>query len=272
MVRRPKRLIRWIVAAVVVVVVVAIAAPFIYIHFIEGPPPAKLSLPSAAHSDTTSAPGVTGSAGSLDGTWNVGQGSIAGYRVQEVLIGQQSTAVGRSRQIWGSLVIAGQTVTKGSFSVDMASVESDQSERNAQFDGRIMDVSAYPTATLTLTTPIALGSMPLAERTVEEYHGSGDLSMHGVTRSITFTVTAERVGQGVDVLADIPITFSDWNIGNPSLGSFVTTENTGTLEVLLDLTQGRGNSVSKSVASGSGLGGGAPVTVPSTTVPALKVP
>jgi hypothetical protein len=29
----------------------------------------------------------------------------------------------------------------------MASVTSDQSQRNAQFDGRIMDVSTYPTVT-----------------------------------------------------------------------------------------------------------------------------
>ena len=42
----------------------------------------------------------------------------------------------------------------------MASVVSDQSERNAQFDGRIMDVATYPTATLHLTSPIALGSRP----------------------------------------------------------------------------------------------------------------
>ena len=42
------------------------------------------------------------------------------------------------------------------------------------------------------------------------------------------------------MLADIPITFSEWNIANPSIGGFVTTANTGTLEVLLHLTQGAG--------------------------------
>lgn len=38
--------------------------------------------------------------------------------------------------------------------------------------------------------------------------------MHGVTRSISFTISAERVGHQIDVLADIPITFSEWNISN----------------------------------------------------------
>jgi polyisoprenoid-binding protein YceI len=153
----------------------------------------------------------------------------------------------------------------------MASVVSDQSQRNARFDGPIMDVSQYPTATLTLSTPIDLGTIP-ADGSVEHYNATGDLDMHGVTKSVSFPVTAERVGSGIDVLADIPITFSDWNIANPSVGGFVTTASTGTLEVLLQLTQGAGNPVSKSSGSAGSVGGGGSVTVPSTTVPPLRVP
>ena len=101
-----------------------------------------------------------------------------------------------------------------------------------------MDVSQYPTATLTLSSPIDLGTIP-AEGVVAHYNAVGDLDMHGVTKSVSFPVTAERVGSDIDVLADIPITFSEWNIANPSIGGFVTTANSGTLEVLLQLTQGR---------------------------------
>ena len=203
------------------------------------------------------------------GTWETG--SQAGYRVQEVLVGQNATAVGRTTKIWGSMTIAGSTVTKGSFTVDMASVVSDQSERNAHFDGPIMDVSQYPTATLTLSTPIQLGTIP-ADGAVEHYNAVGDLDMHGVTKSVSFPVTAERIGSGIDVLADVPITFSEWNIANPSIGGFVTTANSGTLEVLLHLTQGPGNPASKSSGTAGSVGGGGPVTVPSTTVPPLSVP
>jgi polyisoprenoid-binding protein YceI len=201
----------------------------------------------------------------------VGSGSQAGYRVQEVLVGQNATAVGRTSKVWGSLIISGSTVTKGSFTVDMASVVSDQSQRNARFDGPIMDVSQYPTATLTLSAPVDLGTIP-ADGVAEHYNAVGALDMHGVTKSVSFAVTAERSGSGIDVLADIPITFSDWNIANPSIGGFVTTANSGTLEVLLQLTQGPGNPASKSSGSESSVGGGGPVTVPSTTVPPLQVP
>jgi polyisoprenoid-binding protein YceI len=261
----------WIGGAVVLVAALAVAGPFIYIHFIEGPAPAKLVLPTS-HA-TTSAPGSTTSAASsstVSGTWHVSSGSEAGYRVQEVLVGQKATAVGRTSKIWGSLLISGTTVTKGSITVDMASVVSDQSQRNAQFDGRIMDVSQYPTATLVLTSPITLGTIP-AVGTTKQYTAQGTLTMHGVSKGVTFTVTAERVGSEIDVLADVPITFSEWNIANPSIGGFVTTANNGTLEVLLHLTQAAGNTPSTSSGSSTAGGGGGPVTVPSTTVPPLTV-
>jgi polyisoprenoid-binding protein YceI len=257
----------WIAGAIAVMAVLAIGGPFVYIHFIEGPAPAKLNLPKSPNTAVTAS---SGTSGSIAGTWNVGRGSVVGYRVQEVLIGQQSTAVGRTSKVWGSLAISGTTVTEGSFTVDMDSVVSDQSERNAQFDGRIMDVGAFPTATFTLTSPIGLGTVPVAG-TARQYRASGNLAMHGVTKAITFTVSAERLGSDIDVLADIPVVFADWDIANPSVGGFVTTQSTGTLEVLLELTTGPGNVPSTAGPGSSGFGGG-PVTVPSTTVPPLTVP
>ena len=272
--KRRRRIVVAVVSVAVVVVLAAVLGPYIYIHFIEGPAPAKLELPKTSATSSTSkgsASSSSSSASSLDGAWNVGSGSQAGYRVQEVLVGQNATAVGRTSKVWGSMTISGATVTKASFTVDMASVVSDQSERNARFDGPIMDVSQFPTATLTLSTPIALGAIP-ADGSVEHYNAVADLDMHGVTKSVSFPVTAERVGSGIDVLADVPITFSEWNIANPSIGGFVTTANSGTLEVLLHLTQGPGNPASKSSGSAGAVGGGGPVTVPSTTVPPLSVP
>src|ERR1700689_628118 len=270
--RRRRRLILAAIGVAVLAVVVAFLGPYVYIHFIEGPAPSKLALPKPP-STTTSRParGSATTSSSLEGPWNVGSGPMAGFRVQEGLVGQNATAVGRTSKIWGSLAIAGSTVTKGTFTVDMASVVSDQSQRNARFDGPIMDVSQYPTASLTLATPIDLGTIPAAGA-VAHYNAVGNLDMHGVTKSVSFPVTAERNGSTIDVLADIPITFSEWNIANPSIGGFVTTANMGTLEVLLHLTQAPGNPVSTSSGSANPVGGGGPVTVPSTTVPPLRVP
>jgi hypothetical protein len=136
-----------------------------------------------------------------------------------------------------------------------------------------MDVATYPTATLHLTGPITLGSIPAIGHEVS-YAGSGSLTMHGVTKTISLPLSAERTATGIAVLADIPITFADWQIANPSVGGFVTTANTGTLEVLLQLVRGEGNPAvtagNSSAATGSG-GPGGPITVPPTTVPPLNL-
>jgi polyisoprenoid-binding protein YceI len=264
---------KWLVGGVAVIVVIGVAAPFIYIHFIEGPAPAKLSLPTSHSATTAVGSGTDTSVSDMSGTYRVGAGSEAGYRVAEVLVGQHATAVGRTKEIWGSITISNDEVTSGTFTVDMASVVSDQSERNAQFDGRIMDVAKYPTSTLKLTAPIALGSIaPIGSKAT--YKATGDLTLHGVSRTVSFSLTTERTTNGIYALTDIPIVFADWNISNPSVGGFVTTANTGTLEVLVDLTTGVGNPVESGSNSSSTSGGGSPgeVTVPKTTVPVITIP
>ena len=274
----------WIILGGVVVVVLAVGGPFVYIHFIEGPAPAKLGLPKDETTGTSKSTAGT-SAGAttaavtvkqLNGIWNVGQGSIVGYRVDEVLIGQHSTAVGRTEDVWGSLTVGDESVTKGTFTAAMASVKSDQSMRNAQFDGRIMDVSSYPTAEFVLTKPISLGDVS-GTSTVKHYDATGRLTMHGVTKTTSFPVSIELNGNSAYILADVPIVFANWDISNPSVGGFVTTQNSGTLEVLLHLVRGAGNPASTSTSSGSGSSGGGfgqggPITVPSTTVAPLTVP
>ncbi len=272
--RSPKRrkLLWWVIGAAAVLIVAAVAGPFIYIHFVEGPPPAQLTLPSAP--STTRAAGATSSSSppaSVSGVWNAGPGSQAGYRVQEVLLGQSTTAVGRTTELWGSLTVAGTSVVKGTFTANMADVVSDQSERNHSFRTQIMDVAMYPTATFTLTEPIDLGNIP-GDGTVRNFSAAGTLDMHGVTKAVSFPVSAERLGDEIAVLADIPILFSDWNIANPSIGGFVNTADKGTLELLLRLTQGAGNPASVSTGSGGSSPSGGPVTVPSTTVPRLQIP
>ena len=52
-------------------------------------------------------------------TWSIAPGSQAGYRVGEVLAGQDSTAVGRTNVVTGSMNIKGTSVESGSFTADM---------------------------------------------------------------------------------------------------------------------------------------------------------
>jgi polyisoprenoid-binding protein YceI len=235
--------LRWLIAGIIVVVVLAVGGPFLYIHFFNGSTPAALTLPTARSSaSTSSSPGgpataSTAASGSLAGTYSVGSGSAVGYRVNEVLVGQSTTAVGRTSSVTGHLTIAGTTATAATFSVPMDTVLSDKSQRNAQFDGRIMDVAQYPIGTFTLTHPIDLAPLP-ATGVIKSYTATGKLTLHGATRTVTFTLTAERStakdgGTQIEVAGDIPVLFSDYNIQNPSVGGFVTTQDHGLLEFLL---------------------------------------
>ena len=233
--RRPRHWLRWLIGSVVVLVVLAAAGPFVYIHFFNGSTPAALSLPTAsatASGSSTPTAGAVAASGSVGGTWTVGSGSIVGYRVNENLLGQNATAVGRTTSVTGHLVINGTTVTAATFSVPMATIHSDKSQRDAQFDGRIMEVAQYPTGTFTLTSPISLAPLP-ANGVIKDYIAHGTLTLHGTTRAVTFTLTAERKGAQIDAVGHILVTFADWNIQNPSFAGFVTTQDYGQLEFLL---------------------------------------
>ena len=239
---RPRHWLRWLIGAVVILAALAAAGPFIYIHFFNAAPSALSLSPSSNGPASTSAPSSTATAstaasGPVAGPWAAGSGSVVGYRVNEVLLGQNATAVGRTMSVTGHLTIAGTTATAASFSVPMDTVHSDKSQRDAQFDGRIMDVAQYPTGTFTLTSPIDLAPLP-APGVVKSYTAHGQLTLHGTTRAVTFTLTAERSaaktgGAQIEAAGEIPVLFSDYNIQNPSFAGFVTTQDHGLLEFLL---------------------------------------
>jgi polyisoprenoid-binding protein YceI len=231
---RPRHWLRWLLAAIGVLVVLGAAGPFIYIHLFNSAPAALSLSPVTAQSSSpgSTAAASTAASGQVAGTWTIGSGSIVGYRVNEVLLGQSATAVGRTTSVTGHLAIQGTTVTAASFSVPMATVHSDKSQRDAQFDGRIMNVSQYPTGTFTLTSPIDLAPLP-GGGVIRQYTAHGNLTLHGTTRAVTFTLTAERKGGQIEVAGQIPVLFADYNIQNPSFAGFVTTQNHGLLEFLL---------------------------------------
>jgi polyisoprenoid-binding protein YceI len=219
-----RKSVKWIVAGVVAVVVLALAVPFVYIHFIKGDPPPKLSLDQVA---TSAGAPLTG----IDGTWSLTGDSVAGYRIKEILLGQSTEAVGRTSKVTGQLTASGTAISAATFSVDMASVTSDDGTRDGQFRGRIMNTSQFPTATFTLTSPIDIGSVPPDGQEIA-VKATGDLTLHGVTKSVIFDLNAKLSGQNINVAGSTTIVFADYDIDNPSSGAAKTGDD-GLLEVLL---------------------------------------
>jgi polyisoprenoid-binding protein YceI len=236
---RGRRWALWLTGGVVLVAALAVGGTFFYIHVVSGPAPASLSLKPVSPAAAASAAGTSSASaapsagtGALAGTWKVGTGSVVGYRVKEVLLGQNNIAVGRTSSVSGTLTISGSRATAGSFTVQMATITSDQSQRDTQFRGRIMDTARFPTGTLRLTSPIGLAPLP-ASGVVKTYRAAGELTLHGKTRPVSFALKAERTAAGLEISGSIPILFSDYGIANPSFGSFVTTASNGQLEFLI---------------------------------------
>ncbi len=234
MTKRTKTLI----ALVVSVLVLVVGGPWVYINLIKDDAPDELSLQSTT--DTSGAVAPTSTSGStttneVSGAWTIAQDSVVGYRVKEVLFGQDTEGVGRTSQVTGSLTIADSAVTEAEFTVDMASIESDSDKRDSQFRGRIMDTTTYPTATFTLTTPITLPESAVsgAPLTVD---ATGDLSLRGTSKSVTFPLEAEFTDGAIRVAGRINIVFADWSIPNPGFGG-ITTEDNGDLEFLLTFSR-----------------------------------
>jgi polyisoprenoid-binding protein YceI len=165
----------------------------VYIHFIQGDAPAPLTLPSATAPSDGQANGTAQTTGGTNGTWDLSNDSIVGYRVREVLFGQSADAVGRTSDVIGSITVNGTTITAGTFTVDMTTVRSDESRRDEQFNGRIMETSTYPSATFRLTKPIDLGSIP-AKGTDRTVKATGNLTLHGVTRTVEFALIGQYTG------------------------------------------------------------------------------
>ena len=249
-----KRWIKWVVIGVVAAVVLFFAGIFIYANFINDSPdaldesdlssalvattevPTPETATDATTAETTAPAGTTpvtepAAADNFDGDWVPTTASEFGYRVEEVLAGVNTTAVGRSNEIEGVLTIDGTTATVVDITVQIENITSDDSRRDSQFSGRIMNAAEFPTATFVLTEPIEFGRIPVGDEQITAT-ATGELTLRGVTNPVTFDVTAQTTDGRIGVLGSIPVLFEDYGIENPSFG-VVATEDNGLVEFVL---------------------------------------
>jgi polyisoprenoid-binding protein YceI len=220
----------WIIGIPVLLIVFVVGGTWVYINVIDNPP-AKLKL-----STVQTRPGsTTPSNASIDGTWPVKSGSAVQYRVPEILFGQSATAVGKTTAITGVMTISGTTVGTATFTADLTKVTSDQSNRDKQFQGRIMDTATFPDATFKLTAPIVLASVP-ANGVQVTVKATGDLTLRGKTKSVTFDIVAQRNGAAIETNGTIPIVFNDYGIPAPSFGP-AEVQDHGELVFLVNFTR-----------------------------------
>jgi polyisoprenoid-binding protein YceI len=255
-----------LLAIVVLVAVVAGAAGLWYLFFRPaGPAPVSLGTtppiaaatatagsgspstavdPSASASEAASPDGGTTSG--IAGTWNVDpsvgsfadfSSSFVGYRVQEELASVGATeAVGRTPDVSGSLTVDGTTITAADFTADLTTLVSDESRRDGQLRNQALETSQFPTATFTLTKPVELGSIP-AEGQAVDVTASGDLTLHGVTKSVEIPMQAKLENGVVTVVGTVPIVFADYDIAKPTSFVVLSVDDKGVMEFQLHFTK-----------------------------------
>ncbi len=191
--------------------------------------------------------------------YSVVEGSIAGYRVVEDFIGGMANvdAVGRTTAIQGDLfthtgfiwalpapdedlpptttVPPDSSLASYWFCVDVASITSDKGSRDNRFRTAIMDTANFPVATFVSR----LGYSSLRGSDIPETGSTtlpvpGTLTLAGTTRAVQASVTIQRAEApySYELVAQIPVVFSDFGIDNPS-NSIVSVRDEGLIEASL---------------------------------------
>ena len=143
--------------------------------------------------------------------------------------------VGRTSDVGGSLVIAGRRVTSATFRIDLAAVKLN-GKTQPQF-ATSLHTGRFPVATFTLASPATFGSA-LALGGSVRVTAAGRLTLNGVTRPVTVTVSGRRDGASLEVAGSIPVAFSRWDIKGPGgLGFLGSLADHGVAEFLLTLHQ-----------------------------------
>jgi len=243
--RRP---LLWILGGAVALVLLVVGGTWVYINVVRDDAPERLTFtdrePDATTSETTTTEPTTTHAttadpdaagGDVTGTWTAGDGSIAGYRVAEILFGQSVEAAGRTEEVSAVVVLDGTTLVSADVEVDMASITSDESRRDNQFRGRIMDTDTFPTARFVLAGPLDLGELPAGDDEVA-VTAPGELTLRGTTRAVEAELAARRIGETIEVIGTIPVVFADFGIPNPNVPG-ITTEQEGLVELRLVLVR-----------------------------------
>jgi polyisoprenoid-binding protein YceI len=133
------------------------------------------------------------------------------------------------------MTIDGTTVTAGSFEVDLTTITTNDARRNGRVQ-EALETSRYPTATFTLTQPIELGADAATGADVTA-DAVGDLTIHGVTRQVTFPVQAKLVNGTAVVVGSFDLTFSDYGVEVPRSPVVLSVDDHGTLELQLLLVR-----------------------------------
>ena len=230
---------RTLVVIGAVVAVVALAGGAGYVYYFSGLRSAPAQLGLSATPTAATSPTVTPTAtASLTGSWTVTTGSLTGYRINELFVGQSSKhqAVARTSTVSGGLTVSGDSngyqVSSLTFTADLTSLHSvdtvagrDVTQRDGVVN-RQLDVEQFPTATFTATSASVPGGIT---NQAVDVSVTGSLTIHGVTKNVTIKAKAQLVSGKAEIAGSTSISMTDYGVSPPQV-PFVTVDSTLLLE------------------------------------------
>jgi polyisoprenoid-binding protein YceI len=230
-----RRLWKWLVLGVVVVVALGVAGWYFFLKT-DPEPRAAITLTPIVTESTAAGQVPSGP----DGTWTITPDTCAlpdcfvGYRVTEKLIANvsESEATGRTDDVTATMTIDGTTVKDVTVTADLRSLQSDNSFRDGRIRSEGLESDEFPQAKFVLSEPITLPAVPAAGDTVKA-QGKGSFTLHGVTKPVTISLEGRWDGKQVQVVASMPIAFSDYGITAPTAPVVASVDDHGEMEMQL---------------------------------------
>ena len=119
----------------------------------------------------------------------------------------------------------------------MTQLLSDDIRRENHLRGQSLETTLYPTSMFVLTTPIPVGD-GVVEDTPLSVTAIGDLTIHGVTRSVAIPMQGQLASGLLVVVGSLEVQFGDYDIDEPNSGLVLSVEDHGIMEFQLVLEHG----------------------------------
>ncbi|HSJ06814.1 MAG TPA: YceI family protein [Longimicrobiales bacterium] len=168
-------------------------------------------------------------------------GNEARYLVREQLarINFPSDAVGTTTGVEGAITVdgAGRIGAGSGFTIDLASLASDSDRRDNYVRRNTLQTDEHPSAVF---VPTAFSGLAFPLQAGEAaFRITGDLTIRGVTRPVTWDVTARTAGDGITGTARTSFTFEDFSLDKPRVASVLSVADEIRLEYEFSLVRER---------------------------------
>jgi len=189
---------------------------------------AQEASPSAATCNVEQAVADAPLAYTVDGTR-----SVASYTVIEELASVgENEVVGTTSAIIGSILLDedGTPLMCSNFAVDMRTLVTDENRRDNYLRENTLESDTYPFATFVVASVDGLDG-PIEDGATVPATLTGDFTLHGVTKTVSWDAEITRDGDTLTGTADYTFLIADYEMEKPIIGPVVAIDDEVTLSV-----------------------------------------